>query len=100
MKKVAVLIVSITLIYLLAHVPYLNILFPLWFQLLLILGIAGLLFKWSKKIKGISMIILWLLVTTLLIFKSSFYAEQLSITIYFLLCLFIIEYILLFPKHI
>lgn len=95
MKKLLVLIFFIIIIELLRTLPYINILFPIWFQLIIILEFVYYVFKVTRKIKGIVMCFLWIIVIILLLLKQTVYAEQFSVTIYFLLFEFIINHVLL-----
>lgn len=89
--RLVVFIILLLCLIIVAYIPYINLLFPLWVDIILTWVISIYLFKIPFKGKGIIVLLFWVFSYIILITGKEAFAESVSIATYILFAFFVIE---------
>lgn len=83
--KILIIFVVILFLWSASHISYINLLFPLWVSLIAVWFTSITLFRKLADKTEFFLLFLWLCIIFLLLERENVLAEQLSVSVYFLL---------------
>jgi len=98
LRKATALFVEVVIILICTKIPYVNLLFPLWIDLLLIWLGALILFHLPNISNIYITLVLWIVTAILSLSHIDWFNENVGIVIYILLAVYIVQSIFLYEK--
>lgn len=89
-SKIIVVFVVTIFLWLTYHISYINLLFPLWLDIYIFIMTLFLLFKKIMENFEYTGLFLWIIVISMTFLKQMVLAEQLSISLYFIIATIVV----------
>ena len=89
-RKIIIVLVVTIFLWLTYHISYINLLFPLWLDIYIFIMTLFFLYKKIMQNFEYSALVLWILVIAMTFLKQTGLAEQLSISLYFIIATIVV----------